>query len=95
MNKNDTWVVIGGQRQRASELPYELRKKLGIEDEPASKSSEKSEKIESSERKKIESVRREPERKYVKTEDSGLDTIARIIGRELGLLMNWLNKPDK
>ncbi len=35
MDKNDTWVVIGGQRQRASELPYELRKKLGIEDEPA------------------------------------------------------------
>jgi hypothetical protein len=85
MNKNDTWVVIGGQRQRASELPYELRKKLGIEDEPA----------ESPEKKKIEHVRREPESKYVKAEDSNLDTIARIIGRELGLLMKWFNKPDK
>ena len=91
--KDNRWISIAGHKQKVSELAPDLRKRLGIEDLPEEEKVERKRVHEPKEirvsnvryttpynQKKIESERRE----YRKSPDSGMDIIAKFIGRAAG-----------
>ncbi len=93
MKKSEKWVSFGRTRQRVSDLPVELRARLGIEDLP----NDEEDRIENEPVKKRKTVevrksrtKREVDseynskKEYSKSPDSNMDIVMKFVGWNLG-----------
>lgn len=101
IRNENKYVVLNGDKIKISDLSPEARKKLGIRCDYNEKANEHQvekmrielarEKKEKVERKNISELKYQ----YHKKSDSGLDIVAKMIGREMGRMWAWLRSTNR